>query len=75
MRIKPVAPDRDRVDISDIRSKLEEIAGDTQETAERAKPVAIAAGATGVVLLVAIAFLVGRRRGRRKSTWVEIRRQ
>lgn len=72
--IRPVAPDRDHVDISDIRAKLEEIAGDTEETVERAKPVALAAGAAGVVVLVGIAFLLGRRRGRRKSTWVEIRR-
>ena len=28
----------------------------------------------GVVLLVIVAFLLGRRRGQRKSTWVEIRR-
>jgi hypothetical protein len=73
--IKPVAPDRDRVDISDIRAKLEEIAGETHETAERAKPVAIAAGAAGLIVVVGLAFLIGRRRGRRKSTWVEIRRQ
>jgi hypothetical protein len=73
--IKPVRPDRDRVEISDIRAKLEEIRGDTVEAAEKARPVAVVAGAAAVVLLVGAAFLLGRRRGRRKSTWVEVRRQ
>jgi hypothetical protein len=73
--IKPIRPDRDRVEISDIRAKLEEIRGDTVEAAEKARPVAVVAGAAAVVLLVGAAFLLGRRRGRRKSTWVEVRRQ
>jgi hypothetical protein len=63
-----------RVEIGDIRSKLEEIRGDTVETAERAKPVAVIAAVAGAVVLVGVAFLLGSRRGRRKSTWVEIRR-
>jgi hypothetical protein len=63
-----------RVEITDIRAKLEEIRGDTAETAERAKPVAVIGAVAGAVLLVGIAFLIGKRAGRRKSTWVEIRR-
>jgi hypothetical protein len=62
------------VDIGDIRSKLGEIRGEVDQTAESAKPVAIYAAVAGVVVLAAAAFLLGRRRGRRKSTWVEIRR-
>jgi hypothetical protein len=58
----------------DIEAKLAEIRGvadDTTEVAqEAAKPALIAVGA-GVVV---IAFLLGRRRGRKKSTIVEIRR-
>ena len=63
-----------RIEISDIQGKLEEIRGDTTETAERAKPVAVIGAVAGAVVLVAVAFYLGRRRGRRKSTWVEIRR-
>ncbi len=63
-----------RVQIGDIQAKLEEIRGDTTEAAEQAKPVAVIAGIAGVVLLVGVAFYLGRRRGRRTSTWVEIRR-
>jgi hypothetical protein len=63
-----------RIEIGDIRTKLEEIRGDTAETVESAKPVALAGAIAGVVVLVGVAFLLGRRKGRRKSTWVEIRR-
>jgi hypothetical protein len=63
-----------RVEIGDIRSKLEAIRGDTVETAEKAKPVAVMVAVAGAVVFVGVAFLLGRRHGRRKSTWVEIRR-
>lgn len=63
-----------RIEVGDIQAKLEEIRGDTTEAAEQAKPVAVIGAVAGVVVLVGIAFLLGRRRGRRKSTWVEIRR-
>jgi hypothetical protein len=63
-----------RIEITDIRSKLEEIRGDTDEAVESAKPVALIAGIAGGVFLLGVAFWLGRRKGRRKSTWVEIRR-
>ncbi len=63
-----------RVQIGDIQAKLEEIRGDTTEAAEQAKPMVVIGAVAGVVVLVGIAFFLGRRRGRRKSTWVEIRR-
>ena len=65
---------RGRIEVRDIQSKLEEIRGDTTEAAEQAKPMAMIGAVAGVVVLVGVAFLLGRRRGRRKSTWVEIRR-
>jgi hypothetical protein len=64
-----------RVEIGDIRAKLGEIRGDIDETAEKAKPYATYAAVAGVVVLVGLAFILGRKRGQRKSTWVEIRRQ
>jgi hypothetical protein len=63
-----------RVEIADIRHKLEEIRGDADETVERSKSLRVAGSVAGIVVLVAVAFWLGRRRGRRKSTWVEIRR-
>lgn len=74
--LKPIPPAGDgRVEISDIRAKLEEIRGETTERTEQAKPAMMTFAVAGAVALVAVAFLLGRRRGRRKSTWVEIRRQ
>jgi hypothetical protein len=63
-----------RIEPGDIRSKLVEIRGDVDQTVERNKPVATYVAVGGTVLLVVLAFLLGRRRGKRKSTWVEIRR-
>jgi hypothetical protein len=63
-----------RVQLTDIRSKLGEIRGEVDETAEQARPVVAYAAVGGVVLIVILAFLLGRSRGRAKSSWVEIRR-
>jgi hypothetical protein len=63
-----------RVEMADIRAKLGEIRGDVDETTEKAKPYALYAAVAGVVVVVGVAFVLGRRRGKRKSTWVEIRR-
>jgi NaMN:DMB phosphoribosyltransferase len=63
-----------QVEIGDIRAKLVEIRGEVDETTDRAKPIAIYAAVGGAVLLVVLAFVLGRRRGKRKATWVEIRR-
>jgi hypothetical protein len=65
---------RGRIQITDIREKLNQIRGDVEETAEEAKPVATYVAVAGVIALVAVAFWLGRKRGQRKATWVEIRR-
>jgi hypothetical protein len=63
-----------RVEIGDIREKLEEIRGEVSDTTDSVRPYLTYAAVAGAVVLVAVAFLAGRRRGRRKSTWVEIKR-
>ncbi|HLH47511.1 MAG TPA: hypothetical protein VKV25_10145 [Acidimicrobiales bacterium] len=63
-----------RVEITDVRAKLEELRGEVDETTETVRPYLTYAAVAGAVALVTVAFLLGRRRGRRKSTWVEIRR-
>lgn len=63
-----------RVEIADIRAKLQEIRGDADHRIEKATPYAVFGGAAGVVLIIVLAFVLGRARGKRKATWVEIRR-
>ena len=59
---------------ADIEAKLAEIRGvadDTTEVAEEAAKTGLVFAGVGVLVL---AFLLGRRRGRKKSTIVEVRR-
>ncbi|MBO0746960.1 MAG: hypothetical protein J2O47_01350 [Acidimicrobiaceae bacterium] len=66
-----------QVQISDIKAKLKEIDSEVRGATEvdrgskRTITVAAAAVVVGVVVL---AFVLGRKRGRRTSTWVEVRR-
>ncbi|MGI8751892.1 MAG: hypothetical protein ACR2MN_06215 [Acidimicrobiales bacterium] len=64
-----------RVELSDLTAKLNQIRGEVDNTTDAAKPLLTYAGVAGVVLLVGVTFVLGKRRGRRKSTWVEIRRR
>jgi hypothetical protein len=78
-KTKPSAPPTGsgpggRIEVSDIRNKLEEIKGDADETVERSRSMGVAVAVAGAVVIVGVAFFLGRRRGKRKSTWVEIRR-
>ena len=59
---------------SDIESKLREIRGEVDSTAGAAKPAAMAIAGVAVVLVIGAAYLLGRRKGKKKSTVVEIRR-
>jgi hypothetical protein len=59
---------------ADIEGKLQEIKGDVETTSEAAKPVALGVAVAGVIGIVAIAFLLGKRKGKKKTTVVEVRR-
>jgi len=63
-----------RITRADIESKLRDMRGDVEQTAEAAKAPIMAIGAGVAAVVVIAAFLFGKRRGRRKSTVVEIRR-
>ena len=63
-----------RITRADIEAKLRDMRGEVEQTAEAAKiPILAIAGGVATAVVV-IAFLLGKRRGRRKSTVVEIRR-
>jgi hypothetical protein len=58
----------------DIEAKIRELQGDVEDTAHAATNTLITVGAVVAVGVVAVAFLLGKRRGRRRSTIVEVRR-
>ena len=59
---------------ADIEAKLAEIGGELDETVSNSKQMAITAGAVAVAVVIAAVFLLGRRRGKKLRTIVEIRR-
>ena len=59
---------------SDLEAKFRELRGGVDDTAQSVKGYALAAGAVIVVGVVALAFVLGRRRGTKRSTIVEVRR-
>ncbi len=63
-----------RVEISDIKAKLEQIRGDADTKVEAARSKLVPLASAGAVVALVLAFWLGKRRGRRKATWVEIRR-
>lgn len=64
----------EKVTPEDIRSKLTEIQGEATEQVEAAKNQLIAVGVLVGILMLMIAFLLGRRGGKRASAVIEVRR-
>lgn len=58
----------------DIESKLRELRGEVDTAGERAKAGAMVVGAVAAVTLLAAVYLLGRRKGKRRTTIVEVRR-
>jgi hypothetical protein len=63
-----------RISRDDIEAKLREIRGEVDAVGESSKTIALAAGAAVVVAVVSLAYLMGKRKGKRKTTVVEVRR-
>ena len=58
----------------DLESKFRELQGEVESAGESARSYALVVGAVAVVAVVGVAYLFGRRRGKRRSTVVEVRR-
>jgi hypothetical protein len=58
----------------DIEAKLRQIQGSTEAGADAARGAGMAGVVVGGLVLVLVAYLLGRRRGRKRRTVVEIRR-
>lgn len=68
------APTEGRITRADIEAKIRQLQGHVDDTAEAAKgPALLVAAGVGFFLLV-MSFLLGKRRGKKKTTTVEIRR-
>jgi hypothetical protein len=63
-----------RVTPDDIKSKLTEIQGEATQQVESAKNQILAVGLLLGLLLLIVAFLLGRRGGKRSSAIIEVRR-
>lgn len=58
----------------DIRAKLTEIRGEMEPKAEKVRSTMTYVAVGAVIAAVGLAFVMGRRKGRRHATFVEIRR-
>lgn len=64
----------DKITPADIEAKFREFGSEVEETGDQAKQYVIMAAVGAGLVVFAVAFLAGRKRGRQKSTVVEIRR-
>jgi hypothetical protein len=62
------------IDRGQIEAKLRELQGGVTETRESATSMLLTVGAVVAVGVLAVAFLAGRRKGRKRTTVVEVRR-
>lgn len=62
------------IDRGQIEAKLRELQGGVTETRESATSMLLTVGAVVAVGVIAVAFLAGRRRGKKRTTVVEVRR-
>ncbi len=58
----------------DLEAKMRELQGEVTETRESATTTLLTVGAIVVVGVIAVAFLLGRRKGKKRTTVVEVRR-
>lgn len=63
-----------RITRQDVEEKLRSLTGGVDETVKAARPTLVGTGAGLAVLLLLVAYVLGRRSGRRRSAVVEIRR-
>ncbi len=66
--------DADRVTRGDIEAKVRQLQGEVEQAGESAKGPAMIVAAVAAVVLLGVVFLLGKRRGKRQTTTIEIRR-
>ncbi len=63
-----------RISRDDLEAKLREMSGGVEDTVEAARPKLIGSAVGALLLVVFVAYLLGRRSGRARSAVVEIRK-
>jgi hypothetical protein len=63
-----------RITRDDLEAQFRQLQENVQRSVDDKKSAILSAGVVGTFLVLTIVFLLGRRRGRRKTTMVEIRR-
>lgn len=71
----PTTDEAHAISPDDIEGKMRELADDVDTVTTDIRSVAVTAAAAGLVIVVVVAFWLGRRRGKRSATVVEIRRR
>jgi len=69
-----IPPDKKPITRADIEAKVNEVKDVVDHEVDNVRGMAIGIGIGAVVILVLATFLLGRRRGKRLKTIVEIRR-
>lgn len=70
---QPQTPPK-KITPEDIEDRFRSLAGDVDTVAEDARSVALTAGVVVLVVVALIAFMLGRRKGSRHASVIEIRR-
>jgi len=68
------APSGGPITPADIENKFRELQGDIEDFGEESRNYLMIAGAAVAVTVVVVAFWMGKRRGKKRRTVVEIRR-
>jgi hypothetical protein len=58
----------------DVEAAFQRVVGEGEKAAEAAVPTAVVAAGAAALCAIALAYLAGKRRGRQRSSVVEIRR-
>lgn len=74
MSAKQTADAPKKVTRDDIEAKLRELRGEVDDRVEEAKTPALVVAVGVAVVVVVAAYWLGRRRGRKRQTYIEIKR-
>ena len=68
------SPRSDKITRDDLEARFRTLTNDVEDRAEAAKGTAVTVGAVVAAAVIIGVFLLGRSRGRKKTTIVEVRR-